>query len=510
MQCSARAIEGMDTIIETSTAFEASIAGRPKLFVECTNTYHSSVQSGIQRVVRNILRNAGEVAAQHGYALVPVVYEGGQFRAADLRQVLDDKLQPPEAVPLLRRASLAIRDWRAKPPRLRVLNFALPVYRNGRRMMAVLLPHPAVHRFLFAYPDRFGLGWIVLMPWRALRRIKRLAVPRSAAPDAFQPPPKDDPFGMSLDAIADHRGNVLLMLDGSWHLSPWGAIERFQSAGGKTEAMIYDLIPLTHPEAFIPSLRDAFARWITEHLRVSRHFVTISHTVAGELDAYLTQVTSGEVGVRPWRVAPFYLGSELDFVDPDLKPSDSVRAVFDAPEHVFIVVGSIEPRKNHSYILDAFDQLWAQGGTARLVIIGRHGWRNEDVMARMAEHPLAGSRLFLQRDMSDSDLDYAYRQASALVIASQAEGFGLPVVEAFQRGLPVLCSDIPVFREIADGRAAFFSLADPARLTEAVAAFCEGHDVASRGLRLEQPWLTWRQSTEQLLDIVLGPAVTPI
>jgi alpha-1,2-rhamnosyltransferase len=220
---------------------------------------------------------------------------------------------------------------------------------------------------------------------------------------------------------------------------------------------------------------------------------------------YLVRVS--DAGGPPRQVSPFYLGSELDFVNPDQRPSEAVLAVFDVPEHVFIVVGSIEPRKNHGYIVDAFEQYWATGGTARLVVIGRHGWRNEAVMARMARHEFASERLFLMRDMTDSELDYAYRNASALVIASQAEGFGLPVVEAFQRGLPVLCSDIPVFREIAEGRAVFFSLSDPASLADAVVAFCAGHDVAARGMRDEQPWLTWRESTEQLMDIVLGSPV---
>jgi glycosyltransferase involved in cell wall biosynthesis len=106
--------------------------------------------------------------------------------------------------------------------------------------------------------------------------------------------------------------------------------------------------------------------------------------------------------------------------------------------------------------------------------------------------------------MADSELDYAYRHASALIIASKAEGFGLPVVEAFQYGLPVLCSDIEVFREIADGRAMFFSLDDPARLTAALDDFCATHDPALRRLRDPQPWLTWRESTEQLLDVLLA------
>ncbi len=466
-------------------------AGRKLLFVECTHTYHSELQSGIQRVVRNILRNAGPAAEARGYALVPVILRAGRFHAADLRQVLDDKLKD------------GMTAARAEPrprtsPRERVLGIARPLYHAVRGVLAALLPFAPVQRFLFAHPARFGLSWCVLSPWRVLRWVIRRGKPL---------PPREPDRG-TLDAIGDHSGNILLMLDSSWHLEPWTAVERFAGAGGTVIAMIYDLFPVTYRDTVMPELAVAFDTWLHGHLRWSRDFVTISRTMADELEAYLAGVSAA--GGPPRQVTSFYLGSELDFVDPDQRPSDQVLAVFGVPEHVFIVVGSIEPRKNHGYILDAFDQYWARGGTARLVVIGRHGWRNEAVMARMAQHEEAGARLFLMRDMTDSELDYAYRYASALVIASQAEGFGLPVVEAFQRGLPVLCSDIAVFREIAEGRAVFFSLDDPASLADAVTVFCAAHDVAARGMRDEQPWLTWRESTEQLMDIVLGPPVTPI
>jgi glycosyltransferase involved in cell wall biosynthesis len=168
-----------------------------------------------------------------------------------------------------------------------------------------------------------------------------------------------------------------------------------------------------------------------------------------------------------------------------------------------MMVGSIEPRKNHRFVLDAFDRFWQRGGEGSLLIIGRYGWKTDDVIERIAKHRQLGHQLHILRDASDSELDYAYRNASALVIASEIEGFGLPVVEAFQRGLPVLCSDIPVFREIADGRATFFDLSDPCRLSAALQAFCDRHDLADRRARTPQRWLTWRESTEQLFRAFL-------
>jgi alpha-1,2-rhamnosyltransferase len=167
------------------------------------------------------------------------------------------------------------------------------------------------------------------------------------------------------------------------------------------------------------------------------------------------------------------------------------------------MVGSLEPRKNHAFVLDAFESLWAAGYAASLVIIGRHGWKTEDFVDRVTQHPQFGRQLFLLRDASDSDLDYAYRNASALVIASEIEGFGLPVVEAFQRGLPVLCSDIPVFREIAEGKAVFFGIEHPDRLADVLLDYSRTHDPRHKRDRTPQSWLSWRESTEQLFTALL-------
>ncbi len=285
------------------TATETPHQGKPTLFVECSNTYFSSEQSGIQRVVRNVLRHAAVVAERHGYLLVPVVFEGGQFREADLQQVLDDKLQ----VRKLDHWTIGLKErwgqWRAMSPRQKILGACLPVYRLVRRTMAYVLPFPAVHRFLFAHPRDFGLGWCVLLPWRAVRKLWGGVAGTSSVLTLVATSPVDDRFGMSLDSVADHHGNILLMLDGSWNFAPWPAVARFQDSGGLAVSVIYDLIPITHPDAFMPSLCDAFNGWMAEHLRVTRRFVTISRTVAGELDTYLRRVTVGEADPGPWYIS---------------------------------------------------------------------------------------------------------------------------------------------------------------------------------------------------------------
>ena len=189
-------------------------------------------------------------------------------------------------------------------------------------------------------------------------------------------------------------------------------------------------------------------------------------------------------------------------------PNDEVRPVvsdiFAGPRHVFVVVGTIEPRKNHSFILDALDRFWDHGGDASLVVIGQRSWKTDAFLNRVGNHQKLDQQLYLLRDVTDLELDFAYRNASALIIASETEGFGLPIVEAFQRGLPVLCSDIPVFREIAQGKASFFALDDPKNLTDALLAFCRARALSERERRSPEAWLTWRESTDQLFSALMS------
>lgn len=463
---------------------------RPIIFIECTNTYHSSVQTGIQRVVRNILRNAEFSGNQRNYNIEPVVYQGGQFRKVRLSKVLQDKLK--EVHP-------SQRIYRKRQPSGKiVLSLVRPLYRAVRQVLAFMLPLPAAQRFLFAHPMHFGLAWCTLLIWRILRW---MLYPRQNGLIPANPQKLDDGFGSSLDSFSDHTGNILLLLDASWSIPLWPAVERFQTVGGVTRGVIYDLIPITHGDTLARNVREEYIAWVEAHLRLSGQFIAISRTVANQLRTYLEPLAAGSTH---WKVTSFYLGSELDFIDLSLPLRLQIERIFTQNVHVFIVVGSIEPRKNHTFILDAFERLWDSGSSAKLVIIGRFGWKNDDIMERIQRNSRLNDRLYLVRDMSDSELDRAYRQASALIIASKAEGFGLPIVEAFQSGLPVICSNIPIFREIANNYALFVGLDSSQNLTDVLEKFCRENDPSRRTERQPQTWLTWRESTDQLLDAVLG------
>lgn len=415
---------------------------RPVIFIECTNTYGSTSVTGIQRVVRNIVRHGAAVGARQGYDVVPVIFRRGRFVRVDAESVVADKTG---AAPFIDAAPKEFETNVQTAP----LTIAQKMLREMRRMA-----------------DQAG----------------RLAMR----------------WGPAFNQLAAPAGSILLLLDSSWSLRLWPAVRGFKRQGGHAVVVVYDLIPISHPQT-VP-LRHArkFRDWLGNVTDHADALLGISKTVKRDLEDYLLVETQCRSGVPPVPTGHFYLGSELDLIDPEHAAAESIVRVFARHAHIFLMVGSIEPRKNHSFVLDVFDAFWSRGGVGTLVIVGRQSWMMDDFLRRVAAHPQHGKQLFLVRDASDADLTYCYRNASALIFASQAEGFGLPIVEAFQHGLRVFCSDIAVFREVADGKATFFALNDRDDLGRRIADFCDTVDPRDRAQRHPQPWIGWEQSAEQL------------
>ncbi len=167
------------------------------------------------------------------------------------------------------------------------------------------------------------------------------------------------------------------------------------------------------------------------------------------------------------------------------------------------MVGTIEPRKGYAQVLAAFEKLWGSGYDLRLVIVGRPGWKVEELIEKLRHHPKSGTNLFWFEDVSDEYLGRIYSACSCLIAASEGEGFGLPLIEAAQHRLPILARDIAVFREIAGQHARFFEGRTPEALADAVSEWlklrAQNRHPHSQGM----PWVTWAQSADRLKAILL-------
>jgi glycosyltransferase involved in cell wall biosynthesis len=426
------------------------------IFIDCTYTYKSNLNTGIQRVVRNVFRYIPEIAQKSGYQIIPLSYTGNTFKRVDAAEVFNVHKKKS------------------------IIEKLLFLYHQKQLIIADFLPQP-LRRLVLAPKEKFGLTMFLYLPFLVLKILGTFLLPKKKDHSEFE-------------EYSDHSDNIFLALDCSWYFPCWDKLDYFIQKGGFVTTVIYDLIPLNFPEFCDDHLQKSFKLWFEKMLSKSDSILTISNSVSNEVIHYQDQGFNS-VKISKDFIKHFSLGSELDLIQETAEPRTALKKIFH--DDCYLVVGTIEPRKNHEYILESFDLLWAQRSEAKLIIIGRLGWKNESMIKRIINHKLYGINLFMFNDISDSELAYAYNRCKALIIASKAEGFGLPIVEAFQQNLKVMCSDIPVFREVAGNAAFYFDLNDSASLVKIIS------ELPKKQLNDSMKWLNWQQSTETLVHELL-------
>ena len=175
----------------------------------------------------------------------------------------------------------------------------------------------------------------------------------------------------------------------------------------------------------------------------------------------------------------------------------------------FLMVGTLEPRKGHTQVLEAFERLWSQGAPCQLVLVGRAGWRVEALLERLRQHPRRQTQLFWLEGISDEYLEQVYQACACLLASSEGEGFGLPLIEAAQHHLPIVARDLPVFREGAGAHAYYFDGLTAHDLAAAIERWLALHASGQHPRSDAMPWLTWAQSAQQLLQRILPASAQP-
>jgi glycosyltransferase involved in cell wall biosynthesis len=265
-----------------------------------------------------------------------------------------------------------------------------------------------------------------------------------------------------------------------------------EKCGVSSYFMLYDILPLSMPKAFPLGISEMHEKWL-EIVSRSGTLICISETVAGEVRQW-----GQEMGI-PVNAVPIKLGFDFreKIQSSNRRPSDAMNAHFD-----FLVVSTIEPRKAHSQILDAFEILWEKGFDCRLIFVGRKGWKVEEIIKRIESHRFLGENLLWKNNLDDDQLSALYENSTALINASWGEGFGLPLVEAASFGLPLIIRDIPIFREIVGEKACYFSGDSPSQLAITMEKWMTEHKLGLIDLKSDLVNVTWSETCDQIVRII--------
>jgi glycosyltransferase involved in cell wall biosynthesis len=264
-------------------------------------------------------------------------------------------------------------------------------------------------------------------------------------------------------------------------------IARLKRMGAEVISVVYDLLPIKYPEFVPDDTEDVHRDWL-QIVAGGTTAVCISEAVASDLREYLEK-NDPESSLK---ISHFRLGSELDANSAECPQSQTTRRLRSRP--TFLMVGTVEPRKGHLDVLDAFEEIWTETEDVELWVVGKQGWKSEQIVRRLEE--LAASHpLKWHQSVADVELEELYASADCLIAASIDEGFGLPLVEAANRGLHLVARDIPVFREVCRNGATYFANDLPEVLRTWLRDYRAGIAQGSGAV----PQTTWEDSTKALL-----------
>ncbi|KVK77466.1 glycosyl transferase family 1 [Burkholderia cepacia] len=305
------------------------------------------------------------------------------------------------------------------------------------------------------------------------------------------------------DAPVDYgQGDLFLGLDLAPELVPAQRTfyQKLRHQGVQVKFVVYDLLCIFLPQYFGPGVAENFGKWL-DVVAESDGAFCISEAVARDLAQWMAQHAPERAG--RFAIDWFHLGADIqNSVATVGMPADAGRLLETLKKSPsFLMVGTLEPRKGHAQILDAFERLWQEGRQVNLVLVGKQGWLVGDLIPRLKGHRELGRRLFWLESISDEYLEAVYAASSCLIAGSYGEGFGLPLIEAAQHGIPIMARDIPVFREVAGNHAYYFSSETGQDLADEINAWLELENRGQAPSPEGMPFLTWAQSSRDLAKL---------
>ncbi|MCR5496177.1 MAG: glycosyltransferase family 4 protein [Treponema sp.] len=272
--------------------------------------------------------------------------------------------------------------------------------------------------------------------------------------------------------------------------------KRLRNSGVKISIFIHDLIPIRYPEFFDVGTYRVQYNWMKVCLRFNQ-IIANSKSTLDDVKAFIKESNYIK---RNRKIQLDYALLGCDF--SAMPKLDAQEAKNDKLS--FLMVSTVDKRKNYKQALEAFSILWDKGLDVRLDIVGRPGWCCEDTIEMIRAHSELNKRLFWHSTgISDEELAKLYSTTSAVIFASLAEGFGLAITEGAYFKKPLILRDLPVFKEIAGENAYYFSGTEAEKLADALEKWIDlyknGKVPDSSKIKLR----TWNECTKEVYEYLV-------
>lgn len=253
---------------------------------------------------------------------------------------------------------------------------------------------------------------------------------------------------------------------------------------------IHDMVWLHHPETMKKTGLWSDRLLTPQSIKVANSIIAVSNSTANEIRCFYPKVTNKICVIR-------HGGSDL--------PAPIQPRVFkDKSDHYILSVGTIEPRKNYTRLLSAYEQYRLSGHTSKLVIVGNKGW-GWGPLSELLTISKYKKDIIIIEDCDDENLAWLYENAEIFVCTSLSEGYGLPVDEAKYYNIPMVLSDIPVFHEHCPDNPTWV---DPYNINDIARAI-----IISTQLKINKPTKmsgikprSWKQVSDDIIQQLRGPA----
>jgi O-antigen biosynthesis alpha-1,2-rhamnosyltransferase len=440
-------------------------------YIDCTDTFNSGLNTGIQRVVKNIISRVENFGGYHGYTFIPVISVASELFAVDV-------------------------DFKTRYRCTRFVNKSLGSLRN--MLDGIFFINNNDIKDLYSIDNHSPCA-----KSNSCNNSKRLhaaivSFSRKIIPLILKLPLFFDTIGSGRKKIQIQQDDVLFLADSFWNANTLSAARKAKASNARIILLIYDLIPITHPK-FVDDINCAvFVDYLPEYLKMADGIIAISKYTMNEVSSHCKAVGFD----NKLDLDYFYLGADFKSA-PRSEQVDNQLFEKLSKEKYLLMVGTIEPRKNHVFVIEAFERLWKQGAKVSLCIVGKVGWKCDKILKRITESEFYNDKMFLYKNLNDDELYYCLNNSIAIIMASIVEGFGLPLIEAMHFNKPVIASDIQVLREIGRDYPFFFRLGDHNSFMEKVLLIDSGNMPARNQ---DHEWISWDESVQTLVKKVIRMA----